>query len=98
MTANTVGSWFKRWGLWLLLGLAVVLVIIAKLLPSNGSKPEILQKAKDEVQGLKDQAKKELDEHKAKMKANEDELARIKAIEDEEARLKALAEFADSRR
>lgn len=95
--ANSIWSWLKKWGLWILLGLAVALWIFVKLLPSN-KKPEIFAKAKEETGKLKDQMVEAVKEHDAKMKANQDELARIKAIQDEKARLEALAKFANNRK
>lgn len=95
--ANTAGDWLKKWGLWILLGLAVALVVLAKLFPSNGSKPKILQAAKDGAQKLKDAAEEKLDAHTAEMEKREEELEEIQAITDEEERLRRLAEFANRR-
>jgi len=98
MTANTTMDWLKRWGLWILIGLAVVLWLLAKLLPSPKGKPEILQKAKEEAQAIKDNLAKELKEHAGQMQANHDELERIKKIQNEAERLKALADFANKKK
>jgi Sec-independent protein translocase protein TatA len=95
--ANTAGDWIKKWGLWILLAIVVILVVCAKLFPSNGSKPKILQAAKDGAKKLKDAAEAKLEEHTSEMKAREEELEEIKAITDEEERLKRLAEFANRR-
>ena len=97
MSANSFGSWFKRWGLWILLGAALLLYIVTRLFPSNGNKPKILQEAKDQAKKLKDQASKQLQEHTEKMDAKVVELDEIKKISDEEERLKRLADFANRR-
>jgi Sec-independent protein translocase protein TatA len=96
--ANTTGAWLKKWGLWILLGLVVVLVVLSKILPSNkGGKPEILADAKKKLDEVKASVSAELKAHNEKMDANKKELDRIKAIADEDERLKALADFANSR-
>lgn len=95
--ANRASDWLKRWGLWILLGLAALLVLLTWILPSNGTKPKLLQDAKDGAQKLKDSAAADLERVRLEMEEREKELARIKAIQDEKTRLEKLAEFANRR-
>lgn len=97
MNANSLWSWFKRWGLWLLLAITGLIYLLSRLLPSDGRKPELLQKAKDEAEKLKEGAADDLATHSEKMNERVKELDEIKAIEDEKERLKKLAEFANRR-
>jgi flagellar biosynthesis/type III secretory pathway M-ring protein FliF/YscJ len=95
--ANKTSDWLKRWGLWILLGLAALLVILCAVLPSNGSKPKLLQEAKDGAKKLKEKAEADLESVKKEMEEREKELAEIESIEDEAERLEKLAEFANRR-
>jgi flagellar biosynthesis/type III secretory pathway M-ring protein FliF/YscJ len=95
--ANRASDWLKRWGLWILLGLALLLVVLAWLLPSDGRKPKLLQEAKDGAKKLKDAAEEKLDALTEEMDKREAELAGIEKIDDEEERLRRLAEFANRR-
>lgn len=97
MKANKASDWFRRWGLWLLVALAVLLVILAAVLPSNGKKPKLLQEAKEGAERFKEKAEEEHAALKKKMDERRDELAEIEKIEDEEERLSRLAEFANRR-
>jgi ABC-type multidrug transport system fused ATPase/permease subunit len=96
--ANPITAWLKRWGLWILLGLAVVLYLLTRLLPSPKGKPELVQEAKDGAAKLKEEAAKASDELAKKMAENKKELEEIKAIADEKERLRRLAEFANRRK
>ena len=80
-----------------MLAVAGLVYLLTRLLPSDGKKPELIQKAKDGARRLKDEAVKDFEEHKAKMDARRKELEDIKAIENEEERLKRLADFANRR-
>lgn len=93
--ANTAKHWFKRYGLWILIGLALIIFIISRIIPSPKGKPEILKKAKEEAAKAKDAATKALEEHNKAMAERKAELENIKAMSDEEARLQALADFAN---
>ncbi len=95
--ANTAKHWFTKWGLWILLGIAVVIGIIAWLIPASKDKDATLRKAKDEAKRLKDEVSQELEKHNKEMANRKAELMKVKAMEDEEARLKALADFANRR-
>ena len=97
MTANSIWTWLKKWGLWILAGLVALLWLISKLIPTIGGKPEILQKAKEEAAAAKQTASEAIDKHEAKMEENRKELETIKAIPDEMERLKRLADFANRR-
>jgi flagellar biosynthesis/type III secretory pathway M-ring protein FliF/YscJ len=97
MTANSVWTWLKKFGLWILAGLAVLLWLISKLIPTVKGKPEILQKAKEQATAAKTGATEEIKKLDEKMEGNRKELEEIKAIKDEEERLKRLAEFANKR-
>lgn len=92
---NPPGAWLKRYWLWIVLGLAFVIFVVSRLLPTSKGKPEVLEKAKAEADKIHDVAAKELEKHAAKMEANEREFAEIEKISDEEKRLQALAEFAN---
>lgn len=95
--ANTASDWLKKWGLWILLGIALVIFIIAKFIPAPKSKDATLRQAKDEAERLKNEVSKELEKHTKEMSNRKAELEQIKAIEDEDARLNALADFANKR-
>ena len=97
MKANSTWAWIKKYGLWILIGLGVVLYLIVRFLPSDGKKPAILEKAKKKSKELKAGAVKELKALDAKMEKNRKELEEIKAVEDEDERLKRLADFANRR-
>ena len=86
----------RRWGLWILLALAVVAYLIVKLLPRR-SKRDLFIRAKEEAGRLKDETAKKLDRLKSEMADRRHELAEIKTIDDEAERLKALADFANRR-
>jgi len=92
---NPPGAWLKRYWLWIVLGLAIAIFVVSRLLPTPKGKPELLQKAKDDAGKIHEAAAKELETHAAKMEANEREFAEIEKISDEEKRLQALAEFAN---
>jgi len=94
--ANGFWDWMKRWGLWILVVLAGLLYLLAKLLPRR-SKRDLFVQAKQQAGELKDQAVKKLGELKSEMKARRTELNDIKGIDDEAERLQALAEFANKR-
>lgn len=97
--ANSAWDWLKRWGLWILLGLGVVLAAFCWLLPtSKKGRPEILQKAKDGARELKDEQRVVLQKHEHAMAAREKELETIEEIDDERERLEALAAFANRRK
>lgn len=93
--ANKAKHWFTKWGLWILLGIAVVIFIISRLIPAPKDKQAILRQAKEEAKRLKDEVSAELEKHNKEMAERKAELEKAKAIEDEEARLKALADFAN---
>lgn len=95
--ANRTSDWLKRWGLWVLLALAVLLVVLVWLFPSDGRKPKLLQEAKDGAEKLKKKASEKLDVLTEKMEKREAELADIEEIDDEDERLAALADFANRR-
>lgn len=95
MKANTLWSWIKKWGLWILAGLTFILFVVAKILPKPKDKKSILRRAHDGAEKIKVEVKENLDLHRKKMADREIELENIKAISDEEERLKALADFAN---
>ena len=97
-SANTAWDWIRRWGLWILLLLGVVLAALVWLLPTRRGKPKILEQAKDGADAIRERAHKELVSHEHKMAARRKELEAITAIEEEDARLKALADFANRER
>lgn len=97
MKANSLWSWFKRWGLWLIMIAAGTVYLFSRLMPSDGRKPELLQKAKDGAEKLRAVAAIDLAEHSMKMDARTKELEEIKATENERVRLNRLAEFANRR-
>jgi Sec-independent protein translocase protein TatA len=96
--ANTIKHWFTKWGLWILLSIALVIFVITRFIPATKNKDAIIQKAKDEAKRLKDEVSKELIKHNAEMDARKTELDGIKALEDEKTRLARLADFANRRR
>lgn len=96
--ANSIWSWLKKYGLWILGGVLLVCWLISKLIPTFRGKPEILQKAKDEVAAVKADTAKKSEELDAKMELNRKELEAIKAIDNEAERLQKLADFANRRR
>lgn len=98
MRANTFGSWVRRWGLWILLALAVGLYIVIKILPKPKDKRKLLHEAREVAEEFKLKAEADLREHTAKMDARKEELAEIKRIDDEQERLRRLADFANRRR
>lgn len=93
--ANTLKDWLKKYSLWLLLGLVILIWALSMLIPSPSTKESTLKKAKKAISDIKDTTKKNLDEHNKKMKANKQELDAIKAIPDEKERLQKLADFAN---
>jgi len=95
--ANSIWTWLKKYGLYVLSGLLLVCWLISKLIPTVRGRPEILQKAKDEVSTAKNDVAKESELLAAKMEANRKELEAIKAISDEAERLRRLADFANRR-
>lgn len=97
MKANSTKSWFKKWWLWVLLGLAATIYILSRVFPSGEGKPGILHKAKDEAKRIKEDAVEKLEAHIEMMQEKHQELERIKVISDEEKRLRALADFANRR-
>ncbi len=98
MRANGVGSWLERWGLWILLVLAVIIGMLCWLFPvSRKGKPQILKEAQDGAAALKKKAAEALVEHEYQMAVRRNELKAIETIVDEDERLKALANFANRR-
>jgi|GEM_PF-4948891 len=95
--ANTFWDWFKRWGLWILVLLAGLLYLAAKLLPRR-SKRDLFVQAKEAAGELKDAAAAKHEQLKTEMKKRKAELEEIKRIDDEAERLRALAEFANKRK
>lgn len=95
MRANSFWDWIRRWGLWILLGLAALSFLVIKLLPKPKSRKSILRSAEEGAKEEKDKAKKKLEDHREMMESRVTELKDIKAIEDEEERLKRLADFAN---
>lgn len=95
--ANSISSWLKKWGLWILVGLVFLLWLLSKLIPSPKDKTGILQKAKDEAQAIKSKTDTQLVAHEKQMEANRDELKKIQSIEDEKERLSKLADFINRR-
>jgi hypothetical protein len=95
--ANSIWTWAKKYGLWILSGVLLLCWFISKLIPTVRGRPEILQKAKDEVAAAKEDTAKKAAELEVKMESNRKELDAIKAIEDEAERLRRLAEFANRR-
>ena len=80
-----------------MVGAAVLIYFVTRILPSDGDKPKMLQSIKDDADKLKEDAQEELNKHLAVMEARQKELDEIKAIKDEKERLKRLAEFANKR-
>ncbi|KKM80669.1 hypothetical protein LCGC14_1337530 [marine sediment metagenome] len=96
--ANSVTSWLNRWGLWVLLGLAIALGVLCWLFPvSRRGKPQVLKEAREGAERIKALAAKRLEEHDRRMATRRKELEAIEAIGDEEKRLQALANFANRR-
>jgi len=96
--ANSASDFLKRWGLLILLGIAVAVGALCWLFPvSRKGKPQILKEAQDAAAALKDRAATELKEHEHRMAARRKELEMIGTIKDEDDRLKALASFANRR-
>lgn len=85
-----------RWGLWILLALAVVAYLAVKLLPRR-SKRDLFIRAREEAGRLKDETWRKIYKLEAEMADRRHELAEIDCIDDEGKRLKALADFADRR-
>jgi hypothetical protein len=92
--ANTFWDWMRRWGLWILLALAIVAYMIARLLPWR-NKRDLFIRAREEAGRLRDETALKLDKIRAEMEDRRHELAEIKSIGDEAIRLKALADFAN---
>lgn len=96
MLANPLGSWFKRWGIWLMLALFAVLFFIVKyMLPAPKGAIKVLDEARKATEDLKATKAKEHAELTQVMEAKATELKQIQTISDEEKRLQALADFAN---
>lgn len=98
MLANSIGSWFKRWGLAIIAGLCAVLYFVLKLIPTRPGASKVVDDAKAAAKQLSDDKTKALTDHAATMDANRVQLAQIKTISDDEARLQALADFANGKK
>ena len=99
MRANGAGAWLKRYGLWVLLGLAIALGVLCWLFPvSRRGKPQVLKEAQEGAKRIKALAAKRLEEHDHRMAARRKKLEAIEAIGDEAKRLQALADFANRRK
>lgn len=98
--ANSIGDWFKRyWILLVLVGLVTLGFILWAVLPAGDKGAlKVLKDAEEGVKKLKNKKAKELKVLDEEMDERVGELMEIKAINDEDERLKRLAEFGNRRK
>jgi len=98
--ANSIGDWFKRYKIWLILIAITVVVFALWMFLPTGDKGalKILKDTEDKVNKLKEAKVKELEVITEEMDERVEELMEIKAEPDEDKRLQALADFANRRR
>jgi len=98
--ANSIWTWLKKYWLYIVLGLLLVLYVITRILPGGRdeeAKKKTLAKIKQGAEKIKKKHDEAIKKHNDEMKKKREELDEIKAIEDEDERMAKLAEFANRR-